>query len=146
MKVRVEFSGRETVELDLQLDGGLIRAARLTGVGDLKFLRFLASWRSHLQGELLKLTLPKGNSSVEIMIREAILKAQGRWQSPYADEELCHCRAVPTRVVEAAIVGGAHSCERVSRETSASTSCGTCRSDVQSLLDYRLLKVSKQSA
>jgi bacterioferritin-associated ferredoxin len=82
--------------------------------------------------------VPEGTHHSDLLIRELILKLNGRWDFPYAAEELCHCRAVLTQTVDRAIVNGAHTPAQVSRETTASTSCGTCLSDVQAILAFRL--------
>lgn len=66
------------------------------------------------------------------------MKARGDWDFPYKDIEICHCRMVPTEIVDQAIVAGANDPETVSRLTMASTSCGTCRPDVERILRYRL--------
>ena len=55
----------------------------------------------------------------------AVLKARDEWKPTFTDEEICHCRFVPLAVVDAAIVAGAHTAEKVSAWTSASTACGT---------------------
>jgi bacterioferritin-associated ferredoxin len=87
-----------------------------------------------------KWKLPEGNSHTDILLRELILKLRGEWLLPYPHEELCHCRTVPTRIVDQAIIAGAHTPEAVSRQTSASTACGTCRPDVEKMIAYRLKK------
>lgn len=85
-----------------------------------------------------KWELPEGRDHNDLLIKEFILRARGEWQFPYGEAELCHCRSVPTEVVDQAIVAGAHTCVNVSSRTSASTACGTCRPDVQKIIDYRL--------
>lgn len=87
-----------------------------------------------------KWPMPEGTDHNDLLIREFILRARGEWKFPYADAELCHCRSVPTEVVDQAILAGAHTCVNVSSRTSASTACGTCRPDVQKIIDYRLKK------
>lgn len=111
--------------------------ASLRGVGGPKLLNLLSHWRAHLSGKLNEIPLPTGTSGAELLLREVILKAQGRWQYPYEEEELCHCRAVPTKVVDSAILQGATRPELVSRWTSASTACGTCRKNVEAIIAYR---------
>jgi len=66
------------------------------------------------------------------------VEQRGEWNPPYTHEEICHCRAVPTREVEKAIIMGAHTPQKVSRWTSASTACGTCRPDVEKMISYFL--------
>lgn len=136
--VEVALPLRDRVSLSLEVEGGQIRSSRLHGVGCTEFLKLLRDWRPKLTGELDAVPLPPGESHAAILLRELILKAQGKWDFPYKEEELCHCRAVLTSVVDAAIVGGCKTSAAVSRETSASTSCGTCRPDVEAILKYRL--------
>ena len=94
--------------------------------------------RLRAQNDVTLWSLPKATSHVDLLIRELILRARGEWQLPYLEDELCHCRSVPTAIVDQAILAGAHDCKQVSSETSASTSCGTCRPYVQQIIDYRL--------
>lgn len=81
--------------------------------------------------------IPTGPDHVSILIREIVLRARDQFELPYRDAELCHCRAVPTAVVDRAIVSGCHSVESVAKMTSAGTSCGTCKPDTESLIAYR---------
>ena len=77
-----------------------------------------------------------------LILSEMILKLRGEWNFPYADEELCHCRSIATQTVDQAIIAGAHSPEVVTRQTSASTACGTCRPTVQKIIEYRTRKTA----
>jgi bacterioferritin-associated ferredoxin len=121
--------GRDEIHLS---DDGKLRA-----LGCPELLKTVSEWRPKLKGPPKEWPLPQGNSHPEILLREAILKARGEWQLPYQDEELCHCRVVPTAKVDAAIVTGAHSVSEVSRRTSAGTSCGTCQPDIKKMIEYR---------
>lgn len=132
---KIQLVASDELELTLDLhQNGTVQKARLSGVGGPELLELLQSWRPRLVGNLADIELPVGDSAPEIMLRELLLKAKGNWQEPYKEAELCHCRAVPTKVVHQAIVSGAHTPELVSRWTSASTACGNCRKDVVSLL------------
>lgn len=129
----------DELELCLELSqAGQIESAKLSGIGGPAMLALLSEWRGKLKGELKSVGLPEGNSGPELMLKELILKARDEWKFPYGEPELCHCRAIPTMVVDQAIISGAHQPEIVSRWTSASTACGTCRKDVISILNYRL--------
>ncbi len=140
MRVEIKIPGREELCLEIEVDAsGQILSSSLIGLGDLHFLKSLQIWRKNLVGALDELKMPDGNSAFALMMREALLKIKGQWQNPFTDQELCHCRAVPLAKVEAAIFAGAHTPEKVSRWTSASTSCGTCRPDVEAILKYRLV-------
>lgn len=137
--ISLKIPGREQLELSIETDAsGMIQKARLTGVGNQSFLAHLQNYRKKLTGNLRDLPLPSGNSPAELMIVEALLKLRGEWNPTYTEEELCHCRNVPLAVVDAAIVCGAHTPEKVSAWTAASTQCGTCRPDVEAYLRFRL--------
>lgn len=161
--IEVEAGRLASDQLALSMEvteGDEIHAARLTGVGCPELLRALEIWRPRLQGKLSELVPPDSRESgaesfrlhlvtptarhwiaghVAILMRELILKARGEWNFPYKDEELCHCRAVATAIVDQAVTtGGCRTVSEVSRETSAGTSCGTCRPDIESILSYRL--------
>lgn len=128
--LRVGLKGRDVVERSAD---GQWRA-----IGCTAWLALLAELRARHGSDPTAWPLPKGTTHEVILARELILKARGEWKFPYLDEELCHCRMVPTEIVDQAIVAGAHTPETVSRLTMASTSCGTCRADVLKILAYRL--------
>jgi NAD(P)H-nitrite reductase large subunit len=139
IKSHVVWEGREEAYLQLQVDDqNKIVKSKLTGVGGPQFLQRLCALRGELTGTVADLIAPSGVSPEAILFRELILRAQGRWQPPYESEELCHCRAVPTAVVDRAICAGAHTSRQVSEQTSASTACGTCRPDVEAMIKWRL--------
>lgn len=83
--------------------------------------------------------LPEGNSHSEILLRLFLKKLQGSYSSPYEHDEVCHCRSVSTKVIEKAIVNGAHNLETIAAWTTAGTACGTCRVDSQKILDSLLI-------
>jgi bacterioferritin-associated ferredoxin len=136
MDILVSIEGRE--ELHLRWDESGALAPTVKAVGGLKFLSRVDEWRPKLQGPPGAWPLPEGTSVADLLLREMILKAQGQWKPPYQEPELCHCRAIPLKSVEDAIRAGAHKATVVSRWTSASTACGTCRPDVEALLAYFL--------
>ena len=134
----VSLEGRDQLTLDLETRDGAITHAKLTGRGCTEMLTLMQAWRAKLSGDLKALEIPQGNSHSEILLREILLKAKGEWQFPYEDEELCHCRAISTKKVDAAIIGGCRSVRGIARETSAGTSCGSCRPDTEAIINYRL--------
>jgi bacterioferritin-associated ferredoxin len=138
-KISLKIPGREQLDFDYEVDStGALKSSKLTGVGNHTFLAHLHNYRKHLKGNLKDLPLPAGHSTAELMIAEAVLKARDEWKPTFTDEEICHCRNVPLAIVDAAIVAGAHTPEKVSAWTSASTACGTCRPDVEGHLRFRL--------
>ncbi len=139
--LEVSLPGRDRLQLKMKLVNGTIESATLTGRGCSDFLRLLQAWRPKLAGTLDALELPQGDSHATLLLREAILRAKGEWKFPYAEEEICHCRAVSTAKVDAAIIGGCRSVRAIARETSAGTSCGSCRPDTESIINYRLKSI-----
>lgn len=85
-----------------------------------------------------KWTLPQGEDHASMLVRELVLKAQGKWQFPVLNSEICHCRSVSTITVDEAVLMGARTLDLVSKRTSAGTSCGTCSEDLEKVLCYRL--------
>lgn len=137
--VYLKIPNREELTLSMEVDAyGTIVKATLTGVGNLAFLKHLESFRPHLQGPLKNLPLPLGHSPAELLLTEAILKARNEWNPPITEDEVCHCRNVALQTIDTAIVCGAHTAEKVSAWTSASTACGTCRPSVEAHLRFRL--------
>ncbi len=146
-KYRVSIEGREEIELHLVLNGkNEIIEGQLVGVGGIQLLALLETWRPKLKGPLQMLAVPQGNSVEEILLRELLMKAQGLWKFPYNQTQMCHCRSVSTEIVDRAIVLGADTVAKVSRLTSASTACGTCAGDVQSLIDFRHQKLQEKKS
>lgn len=130
---RAELDGRDLVEVSGR---GAERRVKILGCE--AFLSLAEQLRAAHGDDPEKWPVPEGKSHSELLIRELILKLQSQWHPPSTDAEICHCRMIPTLVVEQAIVSGAHTSEMVSRWTTASTACGTCRPDVEKLIQYRL--------
>lgn len=137
---RVEIPLRDLLEVDLEIDGGQMKTSQFRVLGCSEFLELVESWKTHFQGEIKDLPLPQGRDHSSLLLKELILKIKNEWEVPYPHEELCHCRQVSTEKIGEAIVCGAHSVEKVARDTSAGTGCGTCRGDIQKLIDHRLEK------
>lgn len=155
-QVEVLFLGRDRVVAIFEFDasggtgvGGTIRSLSFTGSGCSSFMAALDELKARvmalpdgvrrLQGspEFDRL-ISASHDHVAILLRELVLRARDQFALPYKDAELCHCRAVPTEVVDRAIISGCHSVQSVARMTSAGTSCGTCKPDTESLIAYRL--------
>ncbi|MBN8541267.1 MAG: (2Fe-2S)-binding protein [Deltaproteobacteria bacterium] len=150
--ISVELFGRDKVLATFTFSESTLIDVKFDATGCQKFLDQLAALREMLlklpesERNVLKpsakvaevySTLKRQDHST-ILIRELILRLRDQFQLPYKESELCHCRAVPTEVVDRAIVAGAHSVPAVARVTSAGTSCGTCKPDTELLIEYRL--------
>ncbi|WP_374073396.1 bacterioferritin-associated ferredoxin [Bdellovibrio bacteriovorus] len=142
MKIKVELEGRDYIEVECEGDDpkapGAVKNVSLVGCS--AFMEMMQSMRRHFGPDLGKWPLPEGQDHSSLLLKEMILKLRGEWAFPYAHAELCHCRTIATQTVDQAIIAGAHSPEIVTRQTSASTACGTCRPEVQKIIDYRLGK------
>jgi bacterioferritin-associated ferredoxin len=133
-----EIDGRDRLEAIPNGNGFSLHV-----VGCSKLLQLLSQLKQTHGADIKNWTLPEGSSHEILLVRELILKVRGEWQYPYNHAELCHCRTIATHLVDQAILSGAHTPEVVSRRTSASTACGTCRPNVQNIIDYRLQKNQK---
>ena len=138
MTFEASLTGRDQLKLSIELDGDNIRSAQLEAIGCLSLLKLVAQWRPKLSGTVRDIEIPTQNDHASVLLRELLLKTRGDWILPYTEDELCHCRAIATEKVLMAIKGGCHTPEAVSRETSASTACGTCRPNVEKLIGFVL--------
>ncbi|MBX7230828.1 MAG: (2Fe-2S)-binding protein [Bdellovibrionales bacterium] len=139
--IKVFIPGADELTLKIEKDTqGLVVSAGLQGIGGPELLTLMQEWRPHLVDRINKSILPEGNSSGEMMLRELILRSRSQWNPPQIEEELCHCRFVKRDRVDQSILLGAHTPEKISLWTTASTACGSCRKDVIELLQYRLQK------
>lgn len=140
MKIKVELEGRDILEVECQGDNLQAPGAvtKVSMVGCSEFLEKMQQMRKDFGADLAKWPVPEGQDHSSVLLREMVLRLRGQWKFPYEDAETCHCRSVATHLVDQAIIAGAHTTDMVTRVTSASTACGTCRPDVQKMIDYRL--------
>lgn len=142
MKFKAELAGRDLIEVECEGDDpkspGKVLNVKM--VGCTEFIDLMQRMRRHFGVDISKWPLPEGNDHSSILVREMVMKLRGEWKFPYEEAELCHCRTVEAKVVDQAIIAGAHTTVKVTRQTSASTACGTCRPEVQKIIDYRLNK------
>ena len=138
LKARSEIPGREWVEFEISLTGGNVtsviwhaQGCHLLLSAAEKFAHDLAD--QNLQNSNLKF----GNHHSALMISEIYDKLLDRWVKP-EEIEICHCRKIDKSVINEAILLGAHTPEKVRAWTTASSGCGTCRPEVQKLIDEKL--------
>lgn len=136
--IKVAIDGQDELTLTYELDAqqSLI-SAKLSVIGCPQMMELVQKWRPLLKGAVAEVPLPTESHHAAILLRQLILQLQGKWNFPYTDYELCHCRAIPTKKVDDAIICGAKTVRDVSRKTSAGTACGTCRPDIEKVLKYR---------
>ncbi|MFP5519000.1 MAG: (2Fe-2S)-binding protein [Bdellovibrionia bacterium] len=134
MQVVVSIEGVDEVQANLD-EKGHIESVKIVGCHNLTETMF--EMRQKHGNNITAWPVPTANDHVSMLIKELILKLQNRWQYPFEGDEVCHCRSVSTATIDKAILLGAHTPEEVSQATNASTSCGTCRSDVEKIINYR---------
>lgn len=141
-KLRVELEGRDFIEVAYDGENPLRpgAATKVSFVGCFDFMAMMAKMRKNFGNDIASWPLPQEWDHSSLLLKEMIMKLRGEWVFPYQELELCHCRNVSTHKVDQAIVAGAHSAELVTRQTSASTACGTCRPEVQKIINFRLGK------
>lgn len=134
------MAGRDRIEvtLDVSADPQLREAPKVTFRGCTEMMDLMLSMRRDFGIDPATWPVPEGDSHAEMLLRELVLKVRGEWFLAYKEAEVCHCRKVSAATVDEAILAGAHTPQMVSRQTSASTACGTCRPDVQKMIDHRL--------
>jgi bacterioferritin-associated ferredoxin len=128
----VEIKGRDRLEVVS------LKPFKMKVIACHKVFEFLENEKSKHGEDPQLWPLPQGQDHASLLVKELILKLNGNWQHVYTHEEVCHCRNVTLEAIEQALFLGAHTPEMISKWTSASTACGTCRSDVEKILAFRL--------
>lgn len=85
-----------------------------------------------------KVATPSGSDHSAILLRELLYKIKDQWDFPYTDEELCHCRKIPTFEVDQAVIAGTHDLKGIGIECSAGITCGSCQPDIEKIIAFRL--------
>lgn len=140
MKITVSLFQRDSISIEFEKQNDEVVYKKVSGIGCTELLKCISNWRQSLPIEFSKIKLPVSTNHSSLLLKKAILLAADKWHLPYDEEELCHCRAIKTSIIEDAILKGAHTPQKVSEITSASTACGTCRPNVELLIDYVLKK------
>ncbi len=128
----VEFKGRDRLEITS------LSPFKMKIIGCENLHKRLTALKKSEGADISKWKLQKEKDHVSLLINELILRLQNKWSHPYPHEEVCHCRVVSLETVEQAILNGADTPEMVAKWTMASTACGTCRPDVEKILNFRL--------
>lgn len=141
MKLMSELKDRDYIEVEIEGENtleGRILSVQFKGCA--QFMDMIQLMRKKFGNDIKTWPLPEGVDHSSLVLREMVLKLRGQWVMPDLPEEICHCRSVSLEKIDTAIVSGAHTTDKVTRLTNASSNCGTCRPDVQKLIDFRLGK------
>ncbi len=122
--IKVGFPGMD--EIHITYDGSKILSSKI--IGSLSLVQKFKTWAQNPN------LIPQGRRSEDLLLKELSLRLQDKWPLANDEPELCHCRKIPQRNVERAVVLGAHTVEQVRARTSANTGCGTCLPDVERVL------------
>lgn len=136
MEKVIELSGRDWIRVEVDSQTGNVTHVRVFGCRHL--LRLVSELRKQHGERPQNWPLPEGIDHASLLVRKFILVLKDQWKLPVDGDEICHCRQISSVVVEEAIISGAHTPELVSRWTSASTACGTCRPVVGEVIQYLL--------
>ena len=146
ISIEIIMTTRDRLRLEAKCVAGILSEIDLRVVGCPELLEMAVQWRANLVGSMDRLQPPQENTHAAMMFRELVQRLKGEWEYPYVEEELCHCRQVPTQVVDEAVIMGAESVVEIARTTSAGTGCGTCRPDIEKIIGYRRVKSQKGSS
>lgn len=135
-KYTVEMPGRDRIEV--VVDSSKANPPQVRFRGCTEMMDLMQMMRKSFGVDPRAWPIPEGTSHAEMLLRELVLKLRGEWSLAVKDKEICHCRKVSAETIDQAILAGAHSSQVVSRQTSASTACGTCRPDVEKMIEHRL--------
>jgi NAD(P)H-nitrite reductase large subunit len=141
LKAKAEIPQREWLEIEVTLSPQQkIETLTWHAQGCNGLLLAAEKAAEHMKSKTLsKLDWP-GTHHWDLLISEVILRLQGNFKFPLEDQELCHCRKIQAIKIDEAIVMGAHTPEKVKAWTTASSGCGTCRPEVEKLIQFRLKK------
>jgi bacterioferritin-associated ferredoxin len=130
--VTVSIENQDSITAEIK-DGAIY----FSGEGCFELLETCKVFNAAKISDAFKLALPQGNGHVAMLFRELIQKLKEVWSFPYTEAELCHCRAIPTKVVDEAILNGLHKVEEIGKYCSAGVTCGNCRTDIENIINYR---------
>lgn len=108
--------------------------------GSFALIEKVNKYKNEFGSDPAKWPLKAVHDSSDILINELILKLTGQHKISYAQEEICHCRTVPTETVIQSIKQDCHTVKEISRATKAGTGCGTCVPQLKILLSEILRK------
>ncbi len=135
-KIVIDWQGHDYVEATISLLDHKIQSLIVRGCAQTHY-RFRDWANVNKLIPLKEWPLPQGQHHSDMLLRELIQKAAGTWSYPYTEDELCHCRAVPTKKVDESILSGAETVQQVLNKTGAGSACGTCQIHTETLIKYR---------
>ena len=136
---RAELQKREWVEFEFEIDqSGLIQELKWLAFGCHNLIESATNAAKDFKNKKINQIIWQGTNHWDLLINEIISKVHGSFRIPIEDHELCHCRKIPTFVIDQAVVLGAHTPEKVRAWTTATSGCGTCRPDVEKVIQSRI--------
>jgi bacterioferritin-associated ferredoxin len=134
---KVNWPGHDEIYLEYCPNSLLVTSLKVKGcLETVNKFKYLAQTCKTIS--ILTWPIPTEKSHSDMLIRELLLKVRGLWDFPYKDEELCHCRLVPTVVVDQAVLAGAHTTPQIIAATGAGSACSACQVNIDKITQYRL--------
>lgn len=108
--------------------------------GSFALIEKVNKYKNEFGNDPAKWPIQPVQDSSDILINELILKSTHQYSISYNQEEMCHCRTVPTETVIQSIKQDCRTVKEISRATKAGTGCGTCVPQLRLLLSEILRK------
>lgn len=108
--------------------------------GSFSLIEKVNKYKNEFGNDPAKWPIKPVQDSSDILINELILKSTHQYAISYNQEEMCHCRTVPTETVIQSIKQDCRTVKEISRATKAGTGCGTCVPQLRILLSEILIK------
>lgn len=141
LKAKAEIPSREWVEFEVELSPeGRVTEVRWRAWGCHTLIGTAEEAAHRIKTQMLEGFSWPGHSHSDLLITEIMDRLKAGFNPPYKGEEVCHCRKIQAEKIDEAIVLGAHTPEKVTAWTTASSGCGTCRPDVEKMIAFRLRK------
>ncbi len=144
-KIRVEIQNRDWAEAELlqnNLDssaGNTIKFPvwHIKAYGCLSFLNKIAELKEFLKNNTVEnFKLNDDQEHSNLLLKKLVLSMQSKYQLPYLEDEICHCRHIKTNTCENSALAGNLSLKSIGATCSAGITCGSCKPDLESLIDY----------
>jgi bacterioferritin-associated ferredoxin len=133
----VEVLGHDRLEVEFKGE----EISSVKAIGCFNFLELINKYVNQYGFNISNWVVPEGKTHQDLLLKQLILKVRGLWKSCSQlglEDELCHCRKIPSRVVDDCIHRGFADIQSIRRLTSANTACGTCLPEVEKLITERL--------
>lgn len=140
MKLRVEIPQRCWIEASFKLDQfNNIQTVDWHAQGSFDLINECQKFFNQVANKNIEVVSVEGMKTSQLLLAMLVDKLKGQ-HIESEDIEICHCRKINRSEIMQAILLGAHTADKVKKWTTASSGCGTCRPDVENLIEVCLKK------